>query len=215
MCLHPSPASGASSSPPVAAAEPPQAAETGMGDTLPDTIPGSPELVVSTPPPEPQPVQDVAESQDGDRNLEESKEPVPEDPPMVPSTCEGPTVPTVGLPAVAEPTRENPPSVPATAAAAGGTSSGGGTKRPGGPLDVDDLEIHVNSVPPQPLSDKAIYMRLKRVFTKQRDGSFILDDRWNQAWSDINGGGRAQLYGMFEKVGYERDWFHETPMSTH
>ncbi|CAL1141134.1 unnamed protein product [Cladocopium goreaui] len=79
-------------------------------------------------------------------------------------------------------------------------------KRPAG--DVDDPELYVAmSVPPEVLSEKAIYMRINRVFKRRQDGTYILDDKWNKAWSDVDGGGRDEIYSMFEKVGYQRDRF--------
>ena len=67
--------------------------------------------------------------------------------------------------------------------------------------------LFVASVPPEVLSERAIYMRLNRVFAKRKDGTYQLDDRWNNAWLDIDGGGRDELYSMFEKLGYKRDRF--------
>lgn len=82
-------------------------------------------------------------------------------------------------------------------------------KRPAG--DVDDPELYVAmSVPPEVLSEKAIYMRINRVFKRRQDGTYILDDKWNKAWSDVDGGGRDEIYSMFEKVGYQRDRFDQT-----
>ena len=69
----------------------------------------------------------------------------------------------------------------------------------------EDDEFASASVPPEILSEKAIYNRLYRVFVKRSDGSYILDDQWVKAWNDIDGDGRASLYSMFEKVGYKRD----------
>ena len=77
--------------------------------------------------------------------------------------------------------------------------------------DVDDPELYVAmSVPPEVLSDKAIYMRINRVFKRRQDGTYILDDKWNKAWNDVDGGGRDEIYSMFEKVGYQRDRFDQT-----
>ena len=82
-------------------------------------------------------------------------------------------------------------------------------KRPAG--DVDDPELYVAmSVPPEVLSEKAIYMRINRVFKRRQDGTYILDDKWNNAWNDIAGGGRDEIYSIFEKVGYQRDRFDQT-----
>ena len=72
--------------------------------------------------------------------------------------------------------------------------------------DVDH-EFASASLPPEALSEKAIYNRLYRVFVKRSDESYILDDEWVKAWNDIDGGGRASLYSIFEKVGYKRDRF--------
>ena len=78
---------------------------------------------------------------------------------------------------------------------------------PGDESDDEFSEQHlfVESVPPEELSTKAIYMRVHRVFKKRKDGTFQLDDRWNKAWADVEGGGRDEVYSIFEKVGYQRD----------
>lgn len=73
----------------------------------------------------------------------------------------------------------------------------------------DDSVYASASIPPQELTERAIYMRLHRVFKKRKDGTFILDDEWNKAWLDVDGGGRESLYAIFEKVGYDRDRFLE------
>ena len=73
----------------------------------------------------------------------------------------------------------------------------------------DDSVFASTSAPPAELSERAIYMRLHRVFKKRKDGTFILDDEWNKAWLDTDGGGRESLYAIFEKVGYDRDRFPE------
>lgn len=48
-------------------------------------------------------------------------------------------------------------------------------------------------------------MRLNRVFKKRKDGNYQLDDYWNKAWADIDGGGRDSVKALFEKVGYQKD----------
>lgn len=73
----------------------------------------------------------------------------------------------------------------------------------------DDSLFAAASTPPAELSERAIYMRIHRVFKKRKDGTFILDDEWNKAWLDTDGGGRDSLYAIFEKVGYDRDRFPE------
>lgn len=84
-----------------------------------------------------------------------------------------------------------------------------GQKRKALPLDDDQegsLEVLVPmTIPPEALSDRAIYMRLHRVFKKRKDGSYPLDDYWNKVWADIDGGGRDSVKAVFEKVGYQRD----------
>lgn len=74
------------------------------------------------------------------------------------------------------------------------------------PGDEDNVFASM-SEPPQVLTDHAIYCRLRRIFKKKKDGTFVLDDRWNKAWLDIHGGGRDSLYSMFEKCAYKPDWF--------
>ena len=82
----------------------------------------------------------------------------------------------------------------------------GGRKRPPGDADDDaEQELYVASVPPEVLSEKAIYMRLHRVSKKRKYGTYILDTKWNDAWGDVDGGGRDSLYSIFEKVAYNRD----------
>ena len=83
-------------------------------------------------------------------------------------------------------------------------------KRKSMPLDCDDLEGSLEvlvpmTLPPEVLSERAIYMRLNRVFKKRKDGSYQLDDYWNKAWADVDGGGRESVKSVFEKVGYQRD----------
>ena len=77
------------------------------------------------------------------------------------------------------------------------------------PLDEDEngkYEIFVPvAMPPEALTDRAIYMRLNRVFKKRKDGNYLLDDYWNNAWADIDGGGRDSVKALFEKVGYQKD----------
>eukprot|EP00435_Cladocopium_sp_Y103_P070572 s275_g35.t1 len=73
------------------------------------------------------------------------------------------------------------------------------------PDDADEELYVAVSLPPPVLSEKAVYMRLNRVFKKRQDGTSILDDKWNKAWADVDGGGRDEIYSIFEKVGYERD----------
>lgn len=93
-----------------------------------------------------------------------------------------------------------------------------GTKRPGWEEEREEDgegEYYVPvSEPPPVLSERAIYMRMSRVFKKRKDGTFLLDDRWNNAWTDTSGGGRDSLYAMFEKVGYKRDRVHDKCMCT-
>ena len=73
----------------------------------------------------------------------------------------------------------------------------------------EDDEFAPTSVPPEVLSEKAIYNRIYRVFVKRSDGSYLLDDEWVKSWNDVHGGGRDQLYYIFEKVGYNRDQFDQ------
>ena len=70
------------------------------------------------------------------------------------------------------------------------------------------------TTPPQPLSEKAVYARIRRVFQKRKDGTFQLDDRWNEAWADTKGDGRRELLAMFEKVGYNPDRVDESDKHT-
>ena len=86
----------------------------------------------------------------------------------------------------------------------------GGVKR-GPEEEANDDEFVTKSRPPEPLSTNAISCRLRRVFNKRKDGSTLLDDRWNTAWKDIHGGGRDQLLAMFEKVGYDPDRVEQMP----
>ena len=87
-----------------------------------------------------------------------------------------------------------------------------GTKRPREDLAEDELQV--SSKPPEVLTEKAIYMRLHRVFKKRKDGTFQLEDSWNSAWTDVHGGGRDQLYSIFEKVGYHTDRVGENRKTT-
>ena len=73
--------------------------------------------------------------------------------------------------------------------------------------EEDEGDLYVEALPPPVLTEKAIYSRIHRIFKKRKDGSYILDDKWMQAWNDIEGGGRASMFSIFEKVGYNRDRF--------
>ena len=96
----------------------------------------------------------------------------------------------------------NPSEVTQYGPTATNTGGGkGGVKRVG---DFVDPYYHTISVPPPTLSASAIYNRLHRVFKRKKDGSFLLDDRWNEMWSDASGG-RVELNSIFEKVGYNVD----------
>lgn len=70
---------------------------------------------------------------------------------------------------------------------------------------LEDELFRTESTPPPPLSESAIYNRLWRVFQKRKDGSYALDDRWCASWKDTEGGGREEIYALFEKVGYSAD----------
>lgn len=76
-------------------------------------------------------------------------------------------------------------------------------KRKGDRGDETEQQFRTQSLPPAVLSDKAIKQRMRRVFTKRKDGSMVLGERWNNMWIDASaGGGREQLLSMFEKCGY-------------
>lgn len=79
--------------------------------------------------------------------------------------------------------------------------------------EYDDEIFIVTSVPPEVLSEKAIYMRLNRVFQKRRDGTYILDDRWNKAWQDSDGPGRQSATLCLRKLGTAGTGFDENMYS--
>ena len=77
-----------------------------------------------------------------------------------------------------------------------------GQKRP---FDEGEDEFLTESKPPPELSKAAICNRLRRVFSLRKAGSRQVDERWVEAWNDINGGGRDDVLQMFEKLAYDRD----------
>ena len=89
-----------------------------------------------------------------------------------------------------------------------GSGKGGANKR----SHYED-EFTTLTSPPEPLSQKAVYARIRRVFQRRADGTFQLDDKWNEAWADTKGDGRRELYAMFEKVGYNPDRVDESDES--
>ena len=76
----------------------------------------------------------------------------------------------------------------------------GGSKR----ANPED-EFYTESEPPAPLTRAAIDGRLRRVFKKRKDGSYVVDQQWVDMFSDTIGNGRNEVMAMFEKVAYDRD----------
>ena len=81
-----------------------------------------------------------------------------------------------------------------------GNGGKGGFKR--GP---EEDEFYTESEPPPPLSRSAIDGRLRRVFKKRKDGSYVVDQQWVDMFNDSLGSGRDEVMAMFEKVAYDRD----------
>ena len=81
-------------------------------------------------------------------------------------------------------------------------------KRPREDEEDEDSVLYVSAPPPAVRTEKAIYSRSHGIFKRKKDGSFYLGDNWNSMWSGIRGG-RQALYSIFEKVGYNPDWFAE------
>lgn len=66
-------------------------------------------------------------------------------------------------------------------------------------------DFYTASDPPPELSRSAIDGRLRRVFKKRKDGSYVVDQQWVDMFYDTTGTGRDEVLAMFEKVAYERD----------
>ena len=68
----------------------------------------------------------------------------------------------------------------------------------------DNGEFEVETTPPEPLSQGAIYKRMYRIFKPRKDGTYQVDKSFVDAYADVKGG-RLELESMFEKVGYSVD----------
>ena len=71
-----------------------------------------------------------------------------------------------------------------------------------GDEDDDDEEPYkVVSLPPKPLSQDAVYHRVRRIMQPRADGSFLVSKEFRDQYKDkVNG--RPKLDAMFEKAGY-------------
>ena len=185
----------------------------GESAELPDTVPGSPSQLAS--PSHYAPV-DLDDKDTLVQKMDDQVQEPPKDsqdalmPPSAPATILEPEGPTLAIPQEQQRKQcvkaetKTIPAVPAFDQ--GGLSNG--RKRPAAGMEngFEEGEVMVDSVPPEVLSSKAIYMRIHRCFKMRKDGTYLLDDKWNQAWADVAGGGRDSVFALFEKVGYERDW---------
>lgn len=173
-------------------------------ETLPGDLPGVNETGLEPTPPEngsekppPQPVNNDGQSMatgKGKGHGHGNKRPIST---VAPSMEE---VPTPQQPHSQPQVQAQPPQEPAPLPA-------NPPAKPPAQKAVED-EFSTRSLPPEVLSDRAIDSRLRRVFKPRADGTYLLDERWNQCWADVKGE-RNSVKALFEKVAYNVDRFYE------